>query len=108
MNYFYNTVTGATEWDKPAEMLQAEQSVVAEGSESAGTVANSTPPSTDWQEIWDDTNNMNYYYDTVTGVTEWEKPAEMLQAEQSAVAEASAVAPAETSKPAAEIPTTDW
>ena len=59
-----------------------------------------------WQKIHDDTSGSDYYYDTVTGASQWERPAEYSEpADTTGVSAAAQEASTETSDVAADTTT---
>jgi len=83
--YYYNSETGATQWDKPNTNIDRHQrtedntSINQEGvnqkSESTPSVLEKETESF-WEEITDSARNKTYYYNSATGVTQWDKPEE--------------------------------
>jgi len=65
-NYYYNSQTGATSWEKPAELQPAP-----------AAAAPAAAPANPWQEIVDPSSGKPYYYNATTGETTWTKPAAM-------------------------------
>ena len=74
--YYEHTVSGETQWDKPAGFVAVHHA--GEG---------------DWVEMHDPSSQSFYYENTVTGETSWDKPAKY-EAHALAVAAGSAAPPA--------------
>lgn len=72
--YYYNTVTGESQWDKPGG-FQGESSAPAqsEQTESSGSA---------WMEAVSP-DGFTYYYNTETGESSWENPADLASNEAS-------------------------
>jgi hypothetical protein len=71
--FFYNTVTGATQWERPHEMPFRDE----EGRpywEVDGEARWVPPTDWAWQEAHDPEGN-EYYHNTITGESAWSKPA---------------------------------
>lgn len=121
--YYYNTLTGETKWDKPDELEQSESQAVVKGQGNAGLsehgeeqaqdsvdaantqkekaivaetvtkesggseeeVADAEVPGSVW-EVHDDDEGREYYYNTETGQTQWEKPDELEHLEAQTIA----------------------
>ena len=68
--FWLNADTGFTSWDDPNAELSSgaggeQEEEDEEGADEAG----------EWEEAQDDSGN-TYYYNTATGETSWENPAE--------------------------------
>ncbi|CAB9528092.1 Inherit from KOG: E3 ubiquitin- protein ligase [Seminavis robusta] len=65
-NFYLDTMTGATQWDRP----QGDSSQTTNSLEAAS--ATSLPPG--WQEYFSPAHNTHFYVDTTTGLAQWERP----------------------------------
>ncbi|XP_067314768.1 WW domain-binding protein 4 [Pseudorasbora parva] len=65
--YYYNTITGESQWEKP-DGFQGESS-----SSAAGLMQPQDPSAAAWMEAVSPDGYM-YYYNTETGQSSWEKP----------------------------------
>ncbi|CAJ1086776.1 WW domain-binding protein 4 [Xyrichtys novacula] len=68
--YYYNTVTGESQWEKP-EGFQAGSSAVAQPAQTQSATACA------WMEALS-SDGYTYYYNTETGESSWEKPADFV------------------------------
>ncbi|XP_017291935.1 WW domain-binding protein 4 [Kryptolebias marmoratus] len=66
--YYYNSVTGESQWEKPAD-LQGESSASAQFEQPASSSGSA------WMEAVSP-DGYTYYYNTETGESIWEKPAD--------------------------------
>ncbi|XP_041638212.1 WW domain-binding protein 4 [Cheilinus undulatus] len=73
--YYYNTVTGESQWEKP-EGFQGKSSIPAQPVQTEGLSACT------WMEALSPEGYM-YYYNTETGESSWEKPADFPSKEAS-------------------------
>ena len=73
--FFYNTVTEETVWDKPACLvaLQSQEDVTVDETDETTQAASSNPDN--WTVEWDSSYNCDFYFNTVTEESSWEKPA---------------------------------
>lgn len=70
--FYYNTVSGATQWERPAEMPLRDQDGRAYW-EVDGEARWVPPTGWAWEEAHDPDGHV-YYHNTVTGETSWHKP----------------------------------
>lgn len=71
--YYYNTVTGVSQWDEP-QALQAKLRAAAAFSSAAPTEeSNVADDPDDWQSVHDDEGN-DYYFNAKTGESAWQRP----------------------------------
>lgn len=68
--YYYNQHTGATQWERPLELLPSTTSI-------APPQPPMMPPKEEWIETLDETSGHKYYYNTKTHVSQWEPPASL-------------------------------
>ncbi|XP_029928890.1 WW domain-binding protein 4 [Myripristis murdjan] len=73
--YYYNTITGESQWEKP-EGFQGESSESAQIGQSEGSSGNA------WMEAVSP-DGYTYYYNTDTGESSWEKPEDFIATEAS-------------------------
>ena len=71
--YYSNAETGVRQWDQPVAETVEIDSVNEAGDDSV--LEKETVPF--WEEITDPASNMPYYYNSATGVTQWDKPEEL-------------------------------
>lgn len=71
--YYYNKVTKATSWTKPAEMGAAAAPVAAAPAPGGG--ADPDNVAANWNETTDPRSGKVYFYNKVTKKTSWTKPA---------------------------------
>ena len=67
-NWYYNTVTGESTWEKPKDWVDESWDQIQQRSPV-------TNMSGLWQQYYDPTYNCNWYYNTRTNQSTWEKPA---------------------------------
>eukprot|EP00945_MAST-04E_sp_MAST-4E-sp1_P002851 g2851.t1 len=67
-NWYYNTVTAESTWEKPADWKD-------EGWDEIKQRSPVTQISGNWQECFDPTYNCNWYYNKESGESTWVKPA---------------------------------
>ncbi|XP_028835755.1 WW domain-binding protein 4 [Denticeps clupeoides] len=65
--YYYNTLTGESQWEKPEWFQGQNTSLVQVGEKSEATLGSS------WREAVS-TEGYTYYYNTETGESSWERP----------------------------------
>lgn len=66
--YFYNEITGESQWEYPSECTSSQQ-----------VNATSTLPQ-DWEETLDESTGQRYYYNRKTNTTQWERPNSVSEA----------------------------
>ena len=85
-NYFYNEATGESAWERPQQqpafVQQQQPSLAAQPTPAASDAASP------WQECWHEEYQHKYWYNTTTGESVWEPPAELAAARPSAAAHA--------------------
>lgn len=87
--YYYNTVTTESSWERPAGFVEpvagAEAAVAArqDGPSAAGSP---------WMACTDPNSGCQYYYNSVTKESSWERPADFDSAAAAAIAEVGASA----------------
>ena len=81
--YYYNSVTGETSWDVPADYYPPATS-------SDATSAGATS-SGDWVPVYDEANQKYYYHNQATGETSWDPPANYSDPSSSSTADGQAV-----------------
>ena len=67
-NWYYNTVTGESTWEKPKDWVDESWDQIQQRSPV-------TNMSGLWQQYYDPTYNCHWYYNTRTNQSTWEKPA---------------------------------
>ena len=75
--YYVNTATGISQWEKPADVEQAE--TPAESGPIATAAATPAPtdaPVAEWLFKIDSKTGKAYYVNTATGISQWEQPTE--------------------------------
>lgn len=96
--YYYNSRTKQSSWEKPVELVKAQEQAVAGAVPAASATA---VPSTDWKEFTAP-NGRKYYYNKTTKQSVWTMPEEMKAALAAAAAASGGVgAPAVTAGGAA-------
>uniref|UniRef100_A0A8C8ST84 Rho GTPase activating protein 27 n=1 Tax=Pelusios castaneus TaxID=367368 RepID=A0A8C8ST84_9SAUR len=81
--FYYNSVTGETTWDSPFEQSQDGVSPAPSHSPSVAL----SPMAAEWGQYMDDASGQVFFYNSVTGETSWDPPAELSSQEmQTAVA----------------------
>ena len=73
-NYYYNTETQETSWDKP--MVSATEPLATNDNTSSSNEVD------DWVETIDPSSGKAYFYNPKTGETSWEKPSTMNENQQ--------------------------
>lgn len=63
--YFYDSASGNTSWEKPAELYDAEEAAAPVQEEPS-----------EWQQFHDDGSGLDYWYNSVTGETKWADEAD--------------------------------
>ncbi|QIX02251.1 hypothetical protein AMS68_007768 [Peltaster fructicola] len=73
--YYYNTATNATTWEKPEDFDEQASAASPQAATANGTNAGA------WKEAVNQADGRTYYYNTVTNATTWEKPAGFVQSQ---------------------------
>jgi hypothetical protein len=104
--YFYNSATGETSWEAPAELTASAQAV--ESAAPTAVASESSAADSSWGEYFDGDGN-KYYYNTVTAETSWDPPPGFKR-EPIEAAEPTSVATAASQQPEAATSTEadDW
>ncbi|KAL7564732.1 hypothetical protein ACA910_010143 [Epithemia clementina (nom. ined.)] len=70
MYYYYNTATDTAQWEKPVAAAATAQ----QQTQKQQSVAAATRLPKNWEEHYDPEDQRPFYYNTVTGVSQWERP----------------------------------
>jgi len=72
--YYYNNVTGVSQWNPPEPEAQPQQPQQQPQQSGGGNDLEDG-----WEERFDPNTNHAYYYNSTTGVSQWEKPVKKNQ-----------------------------
>eukprot|EP00531_Pseudo-nitzschia_arenysensis_P017383 CAMPEP_0116125268 /NCGR_PEP_ID=MMETSP0329-20121206/5721_1 /TAXON_ID=697910 /ORGANISM="Pseudo-nitzschia arenysensis, Strain B593" /LENGTH=1109 /DNA_ID=CAMNT_0003619299 /DNA_START=125 /DNA_END=3451 /DNA_ORIENTATION=+ len=82
--YYFNKTTQETSWEKPTPT--ASEPAAATTTTTNDAAAAPSEEQSDWAETLDPSSGKNYYYNSKTGETSWEKPACLMPQEETPVA----------------------
>ena len=71
MYYYQNGVTGVTQWNSPWEEEKSESERTEISTAAAGMGEVVLEEADVWEAVWDDVSHAWYYYNALTGETQW-------------------------------------
>ncbi|KAK3241478.1 hypothetical protein CYMTET_48758 [Cymbomonas tetramitiformis] len=70
--YYHNAKTGVSQWEQPEGWAESGSNARSTG--DAGSGLSTSDAENGWQQAVDPKSQKVYYYNTATGVSQWEKP----------------------------------
>ena len=71
--YYFNGVSGESQWEKPESWVDEE----TEDLPAAPPEEEEAPSLSQWSEVLDEGSGQTYYFNTITGESQWEKPDDL-------------------------------